>query len=502
MGIAPLCEKAPYKLSWSTVASFTTANFLKSTPVSLSPMGELGSNGILVVSIAACKVGVTENEISKAIAGADRKDLMRKLPKFVYDEEKALEVVKNLGYSLIYMKRSGQKRDGCGLFYKHDCAELLIEEKIEYNDLVKSIPDRNSSNDDDHTNIQTVHVDKQKDVEPKNGSKSNTVDRGDPNDPHVRLKRDCVGIMAAFKFKDPSRHIVIVANTHLYWDPEWADVKLAQAKCLLSRLAKFKTLVSDRYECIPEVIVAGDFNSQPGDTVVKNLGYSLIYMKRSGQKRDGCGLFYKHDCAELLIEEKIEYNDLVKSIPDRNSSNDDDHTNIQTVHVDKQKDVEPKNGSKSNTVDRGDPNDPHVRLKRDCVGIMAAFKFKDPSRHIVIVANTHLYWDPEWADVKLAQAKCLLSRLAKFKTLVSDRYECIPEVIVAGDFNSQPGDTGITYTMEVHPKDATYEIPFKNKGKITMKCQHGLKELELVGFCGASREVLRNIVVAKLLDFS
>jgi CCR4-NOT transcription complex subunit 6 len=50
-------------------------------------------------------------------------------------------------------------------------------------------------------------------------------------------------------------------------DPEWADVKLAQAKYLLSRLAQFKTLVSDKYECIPEVIVAGDFNSQPGDMV-------------------------------------------------------------------------------------------------------------------------------------------------------------------------------------------------------------------------------------------
>ncbi|KAK7849344.1 hypothetical protein CFP56_003116, partial [Quercus suber] len=29
--------------------------------------------------------------ISKALAGADRKDLMRKLPKFIYDEEKTLE---------------------------------------------------------------------------------------------------------------------------------------------------------------------------------------------------------------------------------------------------------------------------------------------------------------------------------------------------------------------------------------------------------------------------
>lgn len=42
-------------------------------------------------------------------------------------------------------------------------------------------------------------------------------DRGDPNDPHVRLKRDCVGLMAAFKLNDPSHHLVIVANTHIYW---------------------------------------------------------------------------------------------------------------------------------------------------------------------------------------------------------------------------------------------------------------------------------------------
>lgn len=41
-------------------------------------------------------------------------------------------------------------------------------------------------------------------------------ERGDPNDPRVRLKRDCVGIMAAFKLKD-SQHLVIVANTHIYW---------------------------------------------------------------------------------------------------------------------------------------------------------------------------------------------------------------------------------------------------------------------------------------------
>lgn len=47
--------------------------------------------------------------------------------------------------------------------------------------------------------------------------KDSRKDSRDLNDPIVRLKRDCVGIMAAFRINKPFRHIVIVANTHLYW---------------------------------------------------------------------------------------------------------------------------------------------------------------------------------------------------------------------------------------------------------------------------------------------
>ncbi|XP_027079446.1 uncharacterized protein LOC113778507 [Coffea eugenioides] len=44
--------------------------------------------GGIVVGALGC---IYAPQISKALAGADRKDLMRKLPKFIYDEEKALE---------------------------------------------------------------------------------------------------------------------------------------------------------------------------------------------------------------------------------------------------------------------------------------------------------------------------------------------------------------------------------------------------------------------------
>ncbi|KAK4778664.1 hypothetical protein SAY86_006192 [Trapa natans] len=44
--------------------------------------------GGIIVGALGC---IFAPQISKALAATDRKDLMRKLPKFIYDEEKALE---------------------------------------------------------------------------------------------------------------------------------------------------------------------------------------------------------------------------------------------------------------------------------------------------------------------------------------------------------------------------------------------------------------------------
>lgn len=176
-------------------------------------------------------------------------------------------------------------------------------------------------------------------------------------------------------------------------------------------------------------------------------GYSSVYFQRSGQKRDGCGIFYKRNSAELVMEEKIDYNDLVNSINGGSDFCTDKNGDILSTE---NKETEPGDGSQSAQEDHNNPNDPRVRLKRDCVGIMAAFKLKPPTQHVIIVANTHLYWDPEWADVKLAQAKYLLSRLAQFKTLVSNTFECNPSVVLAGDFNSTPGDTVYQYLISGH----------------------------------------------------
>ncbi|KAL4348850.1 hypothetical protein GQ457_17G019440 [Hibiscus cannabinus] len=541
--------------------------------------------------------------------------------------------MESLGYSSIYIKRSGQKPDGCGIFYKKNRAQLLLKEEMEY-DLVPLEHDEASSSSDK---------------------------RNDP--PTKRIKTDRVGIMAAFKLEGPRRHVVILANTHLHGGPKTLDVRLAQAKYLLRRLAQFKTLVTHKFHSTPSVMLCGDFNSTPRDKVyrylnsgntsstssdrclgelplplystyasaggeppftawnpkftstldyvffspsdclkpvsilrvdsadvagglpnyshpsdhlpiarpspgfflpqlrpeaasplfksailrsepmnitmdtclstrtggsgksapiirefvkvevggnargqadairfrvvsynilaqvyvksqwfphspypclgwnarsqailtllknlgadfyflqevdeydsfykisMENLGYSSIYIQRSGQKLDGCGIFYKNSCAQLLLKETIEYNDLVTSVHGEAS-----------LSLDKQ-DLSGKFSElsvKSGPQPHGDPNDPRVRLKKDCVGIMAAFKLKHPFHHVVVLANTHLYWDPKLADVKLAQANYLLARLAQFKTLVAARFECTPTVILCGDFNSTPADKVYQYLI-------------------------------------------------------
>lgn len=71
-------------------------------------------------------------------------------------------------------------------------------------------------------------------------------------------------------------------------DPEWIDVKLAQVKYLLLRLSQFKELVSDKYGCSPSVIVAGDFNSMPGDEVCF---HCLPLLSFSFEKFNGSGKF-------------------------------------------------------------------------------------------------------------------------------------------------------------------------------------------------------------------
>ncbi|KAL5701563.1 poly(A)-specific ribonuclease [Ranunculus cassubicifolius] len=228
-----------------------------------------------------------------------------------------------------------------------------------------------------------------------------------------------------FKFSIVSYNIlgqVFVKSSYFPHSPSPCLKWKARSQAVLKVLKGFE---SD-FLCLQELDEYDSFYKEK----LEASGYSSIYIQRSGQKRDGCGIFYKQDGPELVLEEKIEYNDLVPALLGEH--------NETTAPVVKDESLK---------KERGDPNDPRVRLKRDCVGIMGAFRLNDPSNHIVIVANTHIYWDPEWADVKLAQAEYLLLRLSQFKDIVSNNFDCCPSIIVCGDFNSIPGDKVYQYLV-------------------------------------------------------
>ncbi|XP_057851265.2 carbon catabolite repressor protein 4 homolog 4 isoform X2 [Cryptomeria japonica] len=211
-----------------------------------------------------------------------------------------------------------------------------------------------------------------------------------------------------------------------------------------SVLALLKSLEAD-FLCLQEL---DEFETFYKGNMDKH-GYSSVYIQRSGRKRDGCGIFYKRERAELLLEEVIQYNDLVPV----------DEVPAESYEVEEKETSNPENcrdssptktsGSQQTNLldDRGDPDDPKVRLKRDCVGLLTAFKLLEPPHHVIVVANTHIYWDPEWVDVKLAQVKYLLLQLANFKDTISTKFDCRPLVFVTGDFNSTPGDEVYQYLI-------------------------------------------------------
>ncbi|KAH9567186.1 hypothetical protein CY35_03G017900 [Sphagnum magellanicum] len=180
------------------------------------------------------------------------------------------------GYSSVYIQRSGRKRDGCGIFFRRARVQLVEEQAIDYNDLVppspiegdKTVPSPSADllKDSNSRNPGSTHVDL-----PPKGPEG----RGDPNDPCVRLKRDCVALLAAFRLIDVPTRIFILGNTQLYWDPEWPDVKLAQACYLLSWLVKFKESIQSKSDSPPLLVITGDYNSLPGDQVYNYLTSGL-----------------------------------------------------------------------------------------------------------------------------------------------------------------------------------------------------------------------------------
>lgn len=156
------------------------------------------------------------------------------------------EELKKRGYASCFKKRTRGKPDGCATFWKSNRFELVYKRSIELNDA--ALMDDGRVDKDYLTDNVAVAV-----------------------------------LLRLLNGKDRHRYVCVV-NTHLFWNPLYADVKLMQTHLLLKRslwiIETFKKVkkFGDSVE-IP-LVLCGDFNSLPDSDV-----YQLITQGRASITR-------------------------------------------------------------------------------------------------------------------------------------------------------------------------------------------------------------------------
>ncbi|UJR28821.1 hypothetical protein I4U23_010045 [Adineta vaga] len=140
-------------------------------------------------------------------------------------------------------------------------------------------------------------------------------------------------------------------------------------------------------------------------------GYDSIYIKRSGDKSDGCCLFYRTDRLKLIDSKTVPFYQ-------RNIS----------------------------------------LLDRDNCGLIALFQplsSKATSDDLFCVATTHLLFSPKRGDIKLAQLQYFLAEIDRFALRTASLNSYYP-IIICGDFNAQPHSPLSKFLINGHIKYDTF----------------------------------------------
>ncbi|KAF9800717.1 hypothetical protein SFRURICE_015371, partial [Spodoptera frugiperda] len=142
-----------------------------------------------------------------------------------------------IGYFGLFKQKTGHRQDGCAIYFKTSVFQLT-----------------------DHVHVEYFQ----------------------PNLPI--LNRDNIGLMVKLMPHDRPCTPIVVATTHLLYNPKRTDVRIAQMQLFLAEIDRFAYFNNGR-ECghLP-IILTGDFNSTPDSPVVKLLERGRVSV---GQFRDG-----------------------------------------------------------------------------------------------------------------------------------------------------------------------------------------------------------------------
>jgi CCR4-NOT transcription complex subunit 6 len=147
------------------------------------------------------------------------------------------------------------------------------------------------------------------------------------------MRRDDIAVLALLEHKESGARL-IVANVHIYWDPEYRDVKLVQVAMMMDEITKTadhfarlppKLSLGKGYEKAPHynegrqipTVICGDFNSVTDSGVYQFLANSSV----PGDHEDFMKHIYGH-----YTSEGISHKFSLKSAYSHLESSPDKHT--------------------------------------------------------------------------------------------------------------------------------------------------------------------------------
>jgi len=170
-------------------------------------------------------------------------------------------------------KEKTDRTDGCATFYSLSKWKCIRNEVVNFDDLAEE--DRPLFHDTESNFEQNESKENESKVsrKPKKNKRPHAL-----SGIIASYRRRNVALLVEFKQRQVeaarAKH-VIVANTHLYWNPGYEYVKLSQAHYLLHRLKRFAS-DSAGGEGEPVAILCGDFNSTPDSSVYNYIAKGLI----------------------------------------------------------------------------------------------------------------------------------------------------------------------------------------------------------------------------------
>lgn len=164
----------------------------------------------------------------------------------------------------------------------------------------------------------------------------------------------------------------------------------------LEWVVRFKKIINEILDYNCDIVCLQEVEVSDVKCFANNLiGYKYIYKKRTGPNDDGCCIFYKWSKYEIVKYKFVEYF----------------------------------------------RSDKHTLMNKHNIGIILHLRSQ---QHSIIIANTHLLYNPRRSDIRYEQCKYFLSQIQHIYNTSATRNTSI---VITGDLNSLPNSRLVHFIL-------------------------------------------------------